>query len=243
MPRSGVWPADADEPPPTAGTLFHHEPPSTISLRAGDTDPGVIAARASAGNGRAAATAAEPPAWRAGRRGSRRSRGARLLGCRCRRRGDAGRPARSGRSSSMPGGRRSWPDRSTRPCFEWVSRFGSRRPSRRRSSRRPTASRDRRSMSSGATPIGRSGSRRKQSVRTPPQRGPGRVTVGTRSDATPASAAIPGERTDAGGHRRLAATTRRLRRRLSRRRIRYNPASVPPTHPRWTCQKSNGPSC
>lgn len=59
MPRSGVWPSDADEPPPTAGTLFHHEPPSTISLRAGDTDPGVVASRASAGNGRMAAAAAE----------------------------------------------------------------------------------------------------------------------------------------------------------------------------------------
>lgn len=46
MPRSGVWPADADEPPPTTATLFHHEPVTTISLRAGDTDPGVVAARA-----------------------------------------------------------------------------------------------------------------------------------------------------------------------------------------------------
>jgi tetratricopeptide (TPR) repeat protein len=51
MPRSGVWPADADEPPPTAATLFHQEPARTVSLRAGDTDPGVIAARASAGDG------------------------------------------------------------------------------------------------------------------------------------------------------------------------------------------------
>jgi len=46
MPRSAVWPADADEPPPTAGTLFHHEPPATTNLRAGDTDPSVAAARA-----------------------------------------------------------------------------------------------------------------------------------------------------------------------------------------------------
>jgi hypothetical protein len=47
MPRSGVWPADADEPPPTAATLFHHEPVTTVSLRAGETDPGVLAGRAS----------------------------------------------------------------------------------------------------------------------------------------------------------------------------------------------------
>lgn len=48
MPRSAVWPADADEPPPTPGTLFHHEPAPAVKLRAGDTDPGVVAARASA---------------------------------------------------------------------------------------------------------------------------------------------------------------------------------------------------
>jgi tetratricopeptide (TPR) repeat protein len=46
MPRSGVWPADADEPPPTAGTLFHQETPPAVNLRAGDTDPAVTAARA-----------------------------------------------------------------------------------------------------------------------------------------------------------------------------------------------------
>jgi hypothetical protein len=45
MPRSGVWPADADEPPPTPGTLFHQEPPA-VTLRAGDTDPSVAHARA-----------------------------------------------------------------------------------------------------------------------------------------------------------------------------------------------------
>ena len=45
MPRSGVWPADAAEPPPRA-TLFHHEPAPSPNRRAGDTDPGVIAARA-----------------------------------------------------------------------------------------------------------------------------------------------------------------------------------------------------
>jgi len=48
MPRSAVWPADADEPPPTAGTLFHQEPAPPANRRAGDTDPGVTAARASA---------------------------------------------------------------------------------------------------------------------------------------------------------------------------------------------------
>lgn len=46
MPRSGVWPADSAEPPPRAGTLFHHEPAPSPNVRAGDTDPGVIAARA-----------------------------------------------------------------------------------------------------------------------------------------------------------------------------------------------------
>ena len=45
MPRSAVWPADADEPPPTAGTLFHQEPAPQAKLRAGDTDPAVMAGR------------------------------------------------------------------------------------------------------------------------------------------------------------------------------------------------------
>jgi tetratricopeptide (TPR) repeat protein len=45
MPRSAVWPADPDEPPPTAATLFHQEPAPAIDLRAGDRDPGVTAAR------------------------------------------------------------------------------------------------------------------------------------------------------------------------------------------------------
>jgi hypothetical protein len=67
MPRSGVWPADADEPPPTTGTLFHHEPVTTVSLRAGDTDPGVVAARANGGARRpdgaeTSAASAEPGA-------------------------------------------------------------------------------------------------------------------------------------------------------------------------------------
>jgi tetratricopeptide (TPR) repeat protein len=48
MPRSAVWPADADEPPPTAATLFHQEPPPMPDRRAGDTDPEVVAARAPA---------------------------------------------------------------------------------------------------------------------------------------------------------------------------------------------------
>ncbi len=47
MPRSAVWPADAAEPPPTPGTLFHQEPAPQPTLRAGDTDPEVVAARAS----------------------------------------------------------------------------------------------------------------------------------------------------------------------------------------------------
>jgi hypothetical protein len=48
MPRSGVWPADATEPPPTAGTLFHHPPPLGPSHRVGDTDTdtGLAALRA-----------------------------------------------------------------------------------------------------------------------------------------------------------------------------------------------------
>jgi len=46
MPRSGVWPTDAAEPPPTAGTMFHHEPPPGPGRRAGDTDADVTALRA-----------------------------------------------------------------------------------------------------------------------------------------------------------------------------------------------------
>ena len=56
MPRSAVWPADASEPPPTAGTLFHHEPGPAPNRRSGDVDPEVAAARASASDGE------EPPA-------------------------------------------------------------------------------------------------------------------------------------------------------------------------------------
>ncbi len=52
MPRAAVWPADASEPPPTAGTLFHHEPAPGSSRRAGDLDPGVIAARAAVADDR-----------------------------------------------------------------------------------------------------------------------------------------------------------------------------------------------
>lgn len=37
MPRSGAWPADAAEPPPTAGTLFHQETAEPDS-KAGDAD-------------------------------------------------------------------------------------------------------------------------------------------------------------------------------------------------------------
>jgi hypothetical protein len=46
MPRSAVWPADAAEPPPTAGTLFHHDLGSGANRRAGDLDPDVVGARA-----------------------------------------------------------------------------------------------------------------------------------------------------------------------------------------------------
>jgi len=62
MPRSAVWPADADEPPPTAGTLFHQEPPSRTSLRAGDTDPAVAAARATVNDERRDGTPGTPAA-------------------------------------------------------------------------------------------------------------------------------------------------------------------------------------
>ncbi len=45
MPRSAVWPADASEPAPTAGTLFHLEPAVPPNRRVGDADPNVVAAR------------------------------------------------------------------------------------------------------------------------------------------------------------------------------------------------------
>lgn len=60
MPRSGVWPADAAEPPPTAGTLFHHEPTPSLNRRADDTDPGVTASRAPAPEERRDETTAAP---------------------------------------------------------------------------------------------------------------------------------------------------------------------------------------
>ena len=60
MPRSAVWPADADEPPPTPGTLFHQEPAPPVKLRAGDTDPSVMAGRASADVDRQDPTARTP---------------------------------------------------------------------------------------------------------------------------------------------------------------------------------------
>jgi tetratricopeptide (TPR) repeat protein len=58
MSRSAVWPADAAEPPPTAGTLFHHEPGPAANRRAGDVDPGVISARAAVADDRRGARAA-----------------------------------------------------------------------------------------------------------------------------------------------------------------------------------------
>lgn len=62
MPRSAVWPADAEEPPPVAATLFHQEPPPKVSLRAGDTDPSVVAERAAAGEERHAGSSGTPGA-------------------------------------------------------------------------------------------------------------------------------------------------------------------------------------
>ena len=70
MPRSAVWPADAAEPPPTAGTLFHHEPVPAPNRRAGDIDPNVIAARAATPDndrGAAAASALTLGFWDADR--------------------------------------------------------------------------------------------------------------------------------------------------------------------------------
>ena len=57
MPRSAVWPADAAEPPPTPGTMFHHEPAPTGNRRAGDKDPSVAALRAHAPDDRRVGTA------------------------------------------------------------------------------------------------------------------------------------------------------------------------------------------
>lgn len=59
MPRSGVWPADAAEPPPTAGTLFHHEPAQGPTRRVGDSDTDLAALRAPSTEGRP--TPAAPP--------------------------------------------------------------------------------------------------------------------------------------------------------------------------------------
>lgn len=60
MPRSGVWPTDAAEPPPTAGTLFHHEPAPVEDRRAGDTDPNATASRAPAAGERVEAIGVSP---------------------------------------------------------------------------------------------------------------------------------------------------------------------------------------
>jgi hypothetical protein len=46
MPRSGVWPTDAAEPPATTGTLFHHEPAPSPYGRAGDANANAAALRA-----------------------------------------------------------------------------------------------------------------------------------------------------------------------------------------------------
>jgi hypothetical protein len=60
MPRSAVWPADAAELPPSAGTLFHQEPASARDRRAGDTDPGIAASRAAGSEDRSAGESGAP---------------------------------------------------------------------------------------------------------------------------------------------------------------------------------------
>jgi len=68
MPRSAVWPADAAEPPPTAPTLFHQEPLSAQTRRAGESDtPAASTLRAPAGEtgatGAASRVAVTPGFW------------------------------------------------------------------------------------------------------------------------------------------------------------------------------------
>ena len=46
MPRSGVWPTDAAEPPATTGTLFHHEPAPPLYGRASDANADAATLRA-----------------------------------------------------------------------------------------------------------------------------------------------------------------------------------------------------
>lgn len=60
MPRSGVWPADATEPPPIEDTLFQRESDVGRNLRAGDTDPAAAADRATAGEAGAGPATATP---------------------------------------------------------------------------------------------------------------------------------------------------------------------------------------
>lgn len=60
MPRSGVWPADAADPPPTTPTLFQQDVPVPTILRAGETDPAVAASRVTAGREPATTAADEP---------------------------------------------------------------------------------------------------------------------------------------------------------------------------------------
>ena len=60
MPRSGVWPVDATEPPPIEDTLFHRVSEGGRNLRAGDTDPAVAADRATAGESDAGPAHATP---------------------------------------------------------------------------------------------------------------------------------------------------------------------------------------
>ena len=61
MPRSAVWPADAAEPPPTAGTLFHQDPVPVQIRRAGDGEgvaPSTLRAGGSDGASGPSATSA-----------------------------------------------------------------------------------------------------------------------------------------------------------------------------------------
>jgi len=63
MPRSGVWPADADEPPPAAATLFAQDPVPLRSRRAGDSDALVASTlRAAASGPSPSATVEKAPA-------------------------------------------------------------------------------------------------------------------------------------------------------------------------------------
>ncbi len=62
MPRAGIWPADAAEPPPTAGTLFHRETPeATERARIEDGTPAAAVAGVAGGRGRTSGSDAPAP--------------------------------------------------------------------------------------------------------------------------------------------------------------------------------------